>query len=101
MKLDFNLFRHLQEESPEDNIFISPLSITMAYAMTMNGAEGETYNQMRDVLGFEGMSQQQVNESLRRLLDLMDLDEKVKFSIADSLWYRDTFQLEKECIECM
>jgi len=99
MTFGFNLFRHLQEESPEDNIFISPLSITMAYAMTMNGADGETYEQMRNVLGFDGMSQEQVNESLRSLLDLMDLDEKVKFTIANSIWYRDTFQVEKEFLD--
>ncbi len=35
-----------------DNVFFSPYSISSALAMTYEGAEGETKEQMKDVLGF-------------------------------------------------
>ena len=40
-----------QANRPNDNLFLSPLSASMALGMTMNGAAGETWNQMRNVLG--------------------------------------------------
>jgi hypothetical protein len=41
----------------EANVFLSPLSASMALGMTMNGAAGETWTQMRDALGFAGLEE--------------------------------------------
>ena len=37
----FNLFKSIQKEEPE-NAFLSPLSVSTALGMTLNGAERET-----------------------------------------------------------
>ena len=51
----FDLLR--EASSPGDNLFLSPFSASVALAMTMNGAGGETWNQMRDALGFGGLTE--------------------------------------------
>src|SRR5512146_2236045 len=49
----FALLRQLNQDTPADsNIFVSPLSASMALGMTMNGAAGATLDSMRAVLGF-------------------------------------------------
>lgn len=53
----YELFRAIAEyETEQKNLMISPLSISMALAMTMNGAEGETYKAMKRALPFYSIS---------------------------------------------
>jgi serine protease inhibitor len=68
----------------------------MALGMTMNGAAGTTFDEMRDALGFFGLSQDQINDAYRSLLDLLrGLDRNVDISVANSVWYRHTFPFEQ------
>ncbi|HJU75710.1 MAG TPA: serpin family protein, partial [Gemmatimonadaceae bacterium] len=39
------------------NIFMSPLSVSIALGMAMNGAAGNTYDEMRSALGFGTLPQ--------------------------------------------
>jgi serine protease inhibitor len=83
----FDLLRELVEESDSPNVFISPLSASMAFGMAMNGAAGETWTQMRDVLGFAGMEEPDINRAYRDLIRLLlGLDPKVRLGIANSVW---------------
>ena len=50
------LFREIAEHDTGVNIFISPISIEIALAMTYNGAAGETQRAMSEALGLEGLS---------------------------------------------
>jgi serpin B len=93
----FDLMHQLVDNAPNQNHFVSPLSILMAYGMTMNGAEGETYAQMQDTFGMEGMSREEINESARELITLLtQFDDDVQFNIANSIWYRDSFSVEED-----
>src|SRR4030066_737092 len=56
-KFGFNIFKKLVSEDKDKNVFISPLSILMALAMTYNGAVGETSLAMAEALEFEGFGQ--------------------------------------------
>src|SRR5919109_3366784 len=51
----FNIFKKIQKEKPE-NTFISPLSISTALAMTLNGAEGETQQSILNTIDFGDLS---------------------------------------------
>lgn len=71
------------------NVFLSPLSASMALGMTMNGAAGDTWTQMRNMLGFEGLSGDEVNAAYRGLIDLLvGLDVSVELGLANSIWTR-------------
>ncbi len=95
----FKLFNQLVGEEQDKNIFISPLSVTMALSMTMNGAGGETRKTMEEALELSGISEENRNAVYQSLIDtLMNLDEAVQFEIANSIWYRDDFQVNDQFI---
>ena len=85
-----DLFRETVERDERPNIVLSPLSASMALGMTMNGAAGETFAAMRTTLGFDGLSLEEINDSYRSLIELLeDLDPEVEFTIANSVWAND------------
>lgn len=89
------LFSAVSEEEGDKNIFLSPLSIAMALGMTLNGADGDTYDAMRETLELTGLTEEEINRSYRSLIDLLTaMDPKVIFQIANSIWYRDTFPID-------
>ena len=84
------LFRQVAaHEQPTNNIFISPLSVSFALGMTYNGASGETRQAMARALEYNGLSDQEINESYLGLITILtELDPGVVFDIANSIWYR-------------
>jgi serine protease inhibitor len=83
----FDLLRELVVATDSPNVFISPLSASMAFGMAMNGAQEATWTQMRDVLGFPGMEEPEINRAYRDLTTLLlGLDSSVRFGIANSVW---------------
>ena len=84
-KFGFKLLADLRDRESGENIFISPLSISIALTMTYNGAVGETQRTMAEVLEIEGLNLDTVNRSnaaLRKSLEIPD--PKVELSIANS-----------------
>lgn len=82
------------------NLFVSPLSVAMALGMTYNGAAGTTEEAMRATLELEGMSLGEVNEAYRSLIALLrGLDPRVRFVIANSLWYRQGYAVKPEFLD--
>ena len=82
------------------NVFVSPLSASMALGMALAGAENETYTAMRDALGLEGLSREQIDLSYQTLIALLTtLDPSVRMEIGNSVWLRSGFEPEDEYIE--
>lgn len=95
-QFSFNLFRELTETGGEENIFISPLSVSMALAMVLNGAEGETYEQMRQTLGLSELDLEGINENYSSLIRyLTEADESVDLAIANSVWHENRFSADQ------
>lgn len=91
----FDIFKSVEALSAEKNVFISPLSISVALHMTANGAEGDTKAQMKSVLGVDQLSDAEANQAVEDLTDLLlSMDKKVALSIANSIWYKNTFTLK-------
>lgn len=91
------IFKSMAEAETNENLFISPLSISMALGMTMNGANGETKAAMENALSFNGLSSEAINQSYRDLIDLLtNLDSDVKFDIANSIWAREGIQFRDD-----
>ena len=78
------LFKETNENGK--NTLISPLSVLCALAMTANGAEGETREQMEAVLG---MSVEELNLYLYSYINSLPQGEKYKLSVANSIWFKD------------
>lgn len=84
------LLREVLAEDDRDNVILSPLSASMALGMTLNGADGSTFDDMRGGLGFGTLDQAEINTAYRGLIDLLtDLDPIVRFDIGNAVWARD------------
>lgn len=82
-----DLYKELLKEKPGVNIFISPVSVGFALAMTYNGSAGETRTAMASTLGFPDNSFEAVNVTDSTLISRMnDSIPGVKLSVANSLW---------------
>ena len=94
------LFRTVNAADEGENVFLSPLSVSMALGMTLNGAEGATRTAMEETLALNGLSQKEINESYQSLIDLLtELDPKVQMRLANSIWHRNTFSVEQPFID--
>jgi serpin B len=90
----FNMLRTVDQALVNENYMISPLSISAALGMTWNGAQGQTAQEMQQVLGFAGLSAQDVNEAYQKMLNyLISSDPKVTLEIANSIWHNQDFSV--------
>ena len=88
----FNLFRTGNLSQHKANVFMSPLSASMALGMTANGANGATYDEMRTALRLSGATREEVGGGYKSLITLLTgLDPQTNFTIANSIWYEQTF----------
>jgi serine protease inhibitor len=96
----FALFRRLNDAERGKNVFVSPLSASMALGMTMNGAGGTTLDEMRAALAFGDASLPEINEGYKNLISLLrGLDNSVEFRLANSIWYRQGFPFQQSFLD--
>lgn len=95
----FTLLQKVNESETDKNVFLSPLSVSIALGMTLNGAREETFDMMRSTLEYEGLTQEEINRNYLSLIRLLQgLDKKVIFEIANSIWYRNELTVQKQFI---
>lgn len=86
-------------ETEDGNFTISPLSISLALAMTYNGAEGETKAAMEETMRLSGLTTNEINQAYQSLVKaLLKADDKVVLGIAQSIFYRDDFNVLDEFV---
>ncbi|NWF64421.1 MAG: serpin family protein [Chloroflexi bacterium] len=93
----FALALYQSLRTQDENLILSPFSISLALAMTYSGARGETETQMAEVLNFG--PQEQTHRAFNALdLTLEDTNlvfnkeqEPMQLSIANSVWAEQTF----------
>lgn len=97
----FNLLAQAAESSNEENIILSPLSASMLIGMLMNGADGETLEQIQEMLGFDNdASIEEINAYYRQLIDVLPaLDQYTTVRLANGIWVAERFQVFAEYIE--
>ncbi len=89
------IFQKIRAGSEEENIMISPLSISVALAMAYNGADGNTKTEMENTLKLNGLTTEQINASYEMLIAaLQSLDEDVVFEIANAIYYANSFAVK-------
>jgi serine protease inhibitor len=93
------VFQEIREESDNENIMISPLSISVALAMAYNGADGDTKTEMEDAMKLNGLSSEEINAAYEMLISaLQSLDEEVVFEIANAIFYANNFVVKPDFI---
>ncbi len=98
-KFGFKLFNQLMKEK-EQNLFISPASISFALAMTYNGAAAETRQAMAKTMEIQGLSPETLNLGNGRLRQaLISPDPKVKLNLANSLWLNQGLAFKPEFLK--
>jgi len=97
----FELFRDVYEdEKSAENLMLSPLSVSLALAMTYNGANGKTKSAMEKTLKVYGLTPDDINKSYFDLVNaLKSLDPKVLLEIANSIYYRQGFAVESNFVK--
>jgi len=99
-RFGITLFKKVAEADPDSNLFISPLSVSLALGMTYNGAAGDTRDSMATALELAGLTPDEINQSYRHIIDfLSNLDPDVAFSIANSIWYRQDFPISPTFVD--
>src|SRR5689334_24312858 len=90
----FSLFRRLGAAEADSNVFVSPLSASVALGMALNGASGTTFDEMRATLGCGTASESEIDQGYKSLIALLrTLDPSVDFRIANSIWARQDFPI--------
>ena len=96
----FNIFNKLIMEDSGQNVFISPLSILLALAMTYNGAVGDTNLAMADAMEFSGMDMEELNQGFSDLMvSILNGDPSVQINIANSIWSRLGFDPKEDFVD--
>ncbi len=84
----------------DTNLFISPLSVSFAFGMVYNGANGETREEMQNVLELNGMTLQDVNDSYYGIMEVLtSLDPDVILNIANSVWYQESLIVSPDYLD--
>lgn len=68
------------------NALISPISVYIALAMTVNGANGDTLTQMEEALG---LTRDEINSYAYHYWSNIANGEQYKLHMANSIWYTD------------
>ena len=88
-------FRFLKQLYSGENLVCSPLSLQYALAMTANGAQGETLQEITDFLGYGADGIDALNQYSRILLEqLPAVDLNVTLKVTDALLVNNKFPLQ-------
>lgn len=92
----FDLLRQtIAHADDTHNVFISPLSMSMAFGMVLNGATGPTRDEIEQVLYLNGLSNEEINEYYQIMREgLLSVDPQTRLNIANSIWYRTGFAVK-------
>ncbi len=84
------------------NLMLSPLSAKIALTMLLNGSNSNTYLQIRDMLGYNDLTVEQINDVYKSLVSqLLSVDPSVKLAIANAVWVKKDFEIKVPFKESM
>ncbi len=85
------LFKKISQ-AESGNLMFSPLSASTALTMLLNGCSGDTWSQINTMLGYDGMTQDEVNQAYISLISqLLAVDPQVQLAIANAVFYKKSF----------
>ncbi len=95
----FKMFREISKLQGDD-IFFSPFILNMAMGLLYNGASGDTYQEMDEILNMAALPEEGFNAYYRTISQkLPEIDPTTEIAIANAIWYRDDIQPKEDFIE--
>ena len=83
----FRLLNAVQKTIPDGNVVLSPVSAALDLSMALNGAEGQTRQEMLAALSLTGPGLGAINTANAQLIKVIRTPAKsITLSVADSLW---------------
>lgn len=80
----------------EENAVYSPVPLYLALGLVVNGAEGETKNEIINVLAKYGVTADELNFYYKSLIqELTQNNKDTKLTISNSIWYDHVFNVNK------
>lgn len=96
-----DIFKEIVDQSEADeNIMISPLSISIALSMLNNGSAGNTKDEIKNVLKLDNLSDYCVNNNFSNLIEELEhYNNVVELNLANSAWFDNQFSVKQEFID--
>ena len=92
-KFSFDFYREMARRQKAD-FCISPLSVNLCLGMVLNGADGNTYKEIQETLGYENFTYEEINAYAQMMqTELPKLDGRTIFTNANSVWVRNDFKV--------
>lgn len=99
----FEFFKNVFNEEAQgndNNFMVSPLSLSIALAMTWNGASGETKTVMQNTLKLQDYTDKEINDYYKKIKEtLLKTDPTTKLAIANSIWTNKNVPIKQEFID--
>ena len=86
----------LAENTSDNNVVVSDLSINMALSMALEGAENETKKEIENYLGIKKEENSLKNKNI---LESIKNNENANLEIANSFWYNNSLIVKESFIE--
>jgi len=84
------------------NLMLSPLSANVALTMLLNGCDAQTYEQISGMLGYGGLTLEEINATYKSLVSqLLAADPQVNIALANAVWYRNGFSVKPAYLDAM
>ena len=74
----FELIQRLNEDNKTNNFVVSPIGIELILSLCLNGAEGETQQEMINLLKYENIGE--VNDIAKNIIKELEKNEEVKIA---------------------
>lgn len=95
-----SLFQTLVTQDPNQNVFVSPTSIAIALSMLIQGANGNTQQEMLSTLGYQNLTLQQINTANQSLLNILEKkDTQVELALANAIYAREFFSFRHQFLK--
>ncbi|XP_076822175.1 leukocyte elastase inhibitor-like [Clavelina lepadiformis] len=95
----FNIYQTLVNDNNE-NVFLSPQSVSMTMAMVLLGADDNTAVELKRGLGYEGMSTSTLHQNNHEILKKMsNMKSSVLLEIANKLFPEISYTMKEKFLE--
>jgi serpin B len=94
------LWKTINAAQRDSNVFVSPLSVSFALGMTLNGAATQSYDEMRAALQLNNASLASIDSGYKSLIGLLtSLDPSTTMQIANSIFIEQAIPFNQSFLD--